>query len=435
MARPLPVVPLAPYVAPLGRKQCAEPPIRPSLPHSVALENQAALLGLLREDFDTACLWRRGVAPDNERARAERSLQGALQRYSQERRIPVGINQQTLLQDALEEAVHLGPLAKLLADENIAEILVNGPHQIISSLVSGEERVEPFGFATERGLVSAIERLLRASGRDLPADADTLDARLHDGTRLLAIFPPSAAQGTVLRIQRPLPAPFTLQELVEREVLSPQVAEFLDICVRSGRSVVVVGGASSGRGILLGALSNSIPDTEPLALLTPGAGLSLPMRRVMYFDPSARGVSLVARALGLGASRVLARDLPLVALGEFLRDAAARPVSVLASLCAHGTQDALGRLAAALRCTSPEGDEESLQALLGRAVSLIVYIDRGPRVVQVSEVLPLQDGDAEIACLDLFLASGEQLLPTREQPSFWADLVLRGEADGTSLFE
>jgi pilus assembly protein CpaF len=181
------------------------------------------------------------------------------------------------------------PLAALLNDPSISEVIVNGPAEI---WIERRGRLQRAGlrFDDTAALRDACVRMAARAGRRLDDAQPMVDARLADGSRLNVVLPPLAPDGPLLTLRRFAPRPFTLTELVERGSLSEEDADLLDRCVRERLSIVISGGTSSGKTSLLGALAARIDASERIVTVEDAAELRIDRPHVARLE--ARGASL-----------------------------------------------------------------------------------------------------------------------------------------------
>jgi pilus assembly protein CpaF len=192
------------------------------------------------------------------------------------------------------------PLAALLNDPSITEVIANGPAEIWIERRGRLQRAA-FRFDDASALRDACVRLAARAGRRLDDAQPMVDARLADGSRLNVVLPPLAPDGPLLTLRRFTPRPFTLTELVELGSLSEADAELLERCVRSRLSIVISGGTSSGKTSLLGALAACIDASERIVTVEDAAELRIDRPHVARLE--ARGASLE------GTGEVGIRDL------------------------------------------------------------------------------------------------------------------------------
>jgi len=186
-------------------------------------------------------------------------------------------------------ALRPDPLAALLNDSSITEVIVNGPAEIWVERRGRLQRAA-LRFDDTGALRDACVRLAARAGRRLDDAQPMVDARLADGSRLNVVLPPLAPDGPLLTLRRFAPRPFTLTELVELGSLAQADADLLDCCVRSRLSILISGGTSSGKTSLLGALAARIDASERIVTVEDAAELRIDRPHVARLE--ARGASL-----------------------------------------------------------------------------------------------------------------------------------------------
>jgi pilus assembly protein CpaF len=186
-------------------------------------------------------------------------------------------------------ALRPDPLAALLNDPSITEVIVNGPAEIWVERRGRLQRAA-LRFDDTGALRDACVRLAARAGRRLDDAQPMVDARLADGSRLNVVLPPLAPDGPLLTLRRFAPRPFTLTELVELGSLSQADADLLDCCVRSRLSILISGGTSSGKTSLLGALAARIDASERIVTVEDAVELRIDRPHVARLE--ARGASL-----------------------------------------------------------------------------------------------------------------------------------------------
>jgi pilus assembly protein CpaF len=173
----------------------------------------------------------------------------------------------------LDEALGLGPLEALLADDEVREIMVNGPAQIFVES-GGRLRETPLRFSSEAALRGIVERIVTPIGRRIDDASPMVDARLPDGSRVNVVVPPLALRGTAVTIRRFGRHRLGPQQLVDRGSLDPAMLAFLRTCVEQRRNMVVSGGTGSGKTTLLNVLSSLIPRDERVVTIEDSAELA-----------------------------------------------------------------------------------------------------------------------------------------------------------------
>jgi pilus assembly protein CpaF len=277
-----------------------------------------------------------------------------------------------------------GPLAPLLLDPHVTDVLVNGPGDVWIDRGAGLER-GPVTLSSADEVRRLAQRLAAACGRRLDEGAPFADTRLPDGTRLHAVLPPIAVRGPYLSLRTFRQRPFALRELVERGTIPPPVAELLAMVVAARLAYVVTGGTGSGKTTLLSTLLGLVPPGERLVLVEDAAELRPAHPHV---------VALQARTSNVeGAGAVTLRDLVRQALrmrpdrlvvGECR---GAEVVDLLAALNT-GHEGGAGTLHANTSADVPARLEAlgllgglsraALHAQVGAALQVVVHLRRTP---------------------------------------------------------
>ena len=217
-----------------------------------------------------------------------------------DRALPPELDRDGLVGQVLDEAVGLGPLEPLLRDDTITEIMVNPPDEIYVER-DGYLELTPAVFTGEDAVRATIDRIVTPIGRRVDEGSPMVDARLPDGSRVNAVIAPLAIRGPSITIRRFNHRIYAPQDLVEIGSLSQAMLDFLAVCVRTRRNIVVSGGTGSGKTTLLNLLSNLIPAGERVVTIEDAAELRL---------GHAHRVSLEARpANAEGRGQVTIRDL------------------------------------------------------------------------------------------------------------------------------
>ena len=171
----------------------------------------------------------------------------------------------------LDELVGAGPLAPLLTDPQVTDVLVNGV-QVWVDRGAGLERAS-IVFRGPGDVRRLAQRLAMGCGRRLDDGQPYVDARLPDGTRLHAVLPPVATAGPYLSLRTFRQRPFSLDDLVDRGAVSATVAPLLVAIVTARLAYLVTGGTGSGKTTLLSTLLGLVPPTERIVLVEDAAEL------------------------------------------------------------------------------------------------------------------------------------------------------------------
>ena len=167
-----------------------------------------------------------------------------------------------------------GPLDAILKDENVTEIMVNGPKHIFverRGSITALERT----FDSEDQLVQVIRRIVRLAGREVNQSNPIVDTRLPDGSRVNVVLQPIALNGPILTIRKFSRDPMTIEKLIEYKSITPEIAAFLERLVKARYNIFISGGTGSGKTTFLNALSNYIPKDERVITIEDSAELTI----------------------------------------------------------------------------------------------------------------------------------------------------------------
>lgn len=177
----------------------------------------------------------------------------------------------------------LGPIGEFLNDESVTEIMVNSFDDIYIER-RGRLAKTDARFPSEDSLLSAVHNVAQYVGREIDRDRPILDARLPDGSRVHAVIPPSARRGTYLTIRKFKRDILGMEDFVRFGSMSPAAKEFLEICVRLRKNIVVAGGTGTGKTTLLNAISTAIPEEERIVVIEDSSELKLAQQHCLYLE-------------------------------------------------------------------------------------------------------------------------------------------------------
>ena len=197
--------------------------------------------------------------------------------------IPVGLDRERVIKQILDEALALGPLEELLADDTCSEVMVNNFQQIYAEK-GGRLTLTDLRFSSEQAVLAAIERILAPIGRRIDESSPLVDARLKDGSRVNAVIRPLALAGPCITIRKFSRDPLTVKDLVKYKSLSHGMAGFLELVVKNRLNVVISGGTGSGKTTLLNVISSFVPNEQRVITIEDAAELQLPQEHVVSFE-------------------------------------------------------------------------------------------------------------------------------------------------------
>ena len=192
-------------------------------------------------------------------------------------------DRERLTNEIADDILGYGPLERLLADDSITEIMVNGPGEIWIER-QGRLYETTVRFSDDSHLRRIINRMVAQIGRRIDESSPMVDARLPDGSRVNAIIAPLSLSGPLLTIRKFSRKRLGLQDMVNIGSLSEESVDFLRRCIMAQLNVLISGGTGSGKTTLLNALSSAIPDNERIVTIEDAAELQLHQRHVLRLE-------------------------------------------------------------------------------------------------------------------------------------------------------
>ncbi|GIE75629.1 type II secretion system protein E [Actinoplanes philippinensis] len=361
-----------------------------------------------------------------------------------------GADRARIVREVVDEVLGHGPIESLLRDQSVTEVMVNGPHAVFVERFGRIERV-PAEFDDEAHLRRIIDRICSRVGRRVDEASPMVDARLPDGSRVNAIVPPIALDGSSLTIRKFAAVPLTVGDLLDYGTLSRTAAEFLEGCVRGRRNVVVSGGTGSGKTTILNVLSGFVPADERIVTIEDAAELQLAQDHVIRLEsrpPNSEGRGtittrdLVRNALRMRPDRIVVGEVRDSAALDMLQAMNTGHDGSLTTLHANSPRDALSRMETMVLMAGMDLPSRAIRDQIVSAVDLILQVNRfkdGTRkITHITEVVGME-GDV-VTLQDIFLheygtdARGGHLRATGIRPNFLGALAPYGVTLSPALF-
>ncbi len=334
----------------------------------------------------------------------------------------------------------LEPIRHLLDDESVSEIMVNRFDDVYVERNGRLEHTD-LRFANDDALLSAIRNIAQWVGREISEEHPVLDARLPDGSRVHAVIPPSARTGIYLTIRKFTRQVLTLDDLIRFGSLSEAVKEFLEICVRLRKSILISGGTGTGKTVLLGAISRAIPEQERIVVIEDTSELRLIQRHALYLeaqhaDRAGRGAlstrELFVNSLRMRPDRIIVGEVRGGEALDLIQSMISGHAGSLSTIHADTPLDALIRLETLSLMSDVQIPVYVARAQVASAIDLIVQIarfteDGSRKITRVTEVVGLDDNN-QYQTRDLFVSKMKgkasdgrliaELVPTGRRPDF-----------------
>jgi pilus assembly protein CpaF len=356
--------------------------------------------------------------------------------------------------EVADEILGHGPLEGLLRDPDVSEIMVNGPTQIYVER-AGQLSPANVAFADEAHLRRTIDKIVARVGRRVDEASPMVDARLPDGSRVNAVVPPIALDGSTLTIRKFATDPYTAQDLVNFGTMTRPVADLLTACVRGRLNILISGGTGSGKTTTLNVLSSFLPADERIVTIEDAAELQLHQEHVLRMEARPSNIEgrgqvsvrdLVRNALRMRPDRIIVGEVRDGAALDMLQAMNTGHDGSITTLHANSPRDSLSRMETMVLMAGMELPTRAIREQTASAVDLIVHQarlkDGTRRITHITEVCGME-GDI-ITLQDLFtfdFAAGVDargqflgtLRPTGLRPQFLDRLAERGVTPPSAL--
>ena len=297
----------------------------------------------------------------------------------------------------------LAPIWHHLEDEKITEVMINRHNEIWVESGGKVHRSEAC-FPDEDSLRAAANNIAQSVGRRINDENPRLDARLPNGYRIHAVIPPCARKGTTIAIRKFSSVQFTFEDYLRFGTLSVDVAQFLKICMKLGRNILVSGGTGSGKTTLLSVLCNQIPKGQRVIVIEDSSELQINYEHVVFFetrmaDEVGNGEvsirDLLKSSLRLRPDRIIVGEVRGIEALDLIQAMNTGHKGCLGTVHANTPEDAVVRLEALAQGADSQMSEKALQHQISAAIDLVVQISRiqdgSRRITSVAEVLGVSD--------------------------------------------
>jgi pilus assembly protein CpaF len=330
-----------------------------------------------------------------------------------EQRIQLNELEETALATELtDDMVGLGPLEPFLEDDDITDVLVNGPFDVF---VERRGKLEKTGarFRDAQHLVGVAQRIAAAIGRRIDEASPMVDARLADGSRVNIVLPPLVLNGGTISIRKFPKRALTLDAMVRQNNLSPDMAQLLQIAARSRLNILISGGTGSGKTTLLNAVSQYIDTTERIISIEDAVELRLQQPHVVQMEtrpPNIEGAGhipqreLVRNALRMRPDRIIVGEVRGPEAFDMLQAMNTGHDGSMTTVHANTPRDALYRIENMVMMANLSLPLKAIRMQVASALNLIVHIERmrdGIRRVQNVAEIAGMEGDI-ITARELF---------------------------------
>lgn len=298
---------------------------------------------------------------------------------------------------------NLGPVQHLREDSTVSEILINGPDEIFVERKGKLEKTDA-KFRSEDDLVAAVNAIANSIGRRISEEEPRLDARLPDGSRIHAVLKPLASCGTIVSIRKFFQTKMTFKDYIKMGAITPDAANFLEICMFLGKNILVSGGTGSGKTTLLNLLCSRIPRGQRVITIEDSRELNLEYEHVVSFEtrmPNEQGKfevsmrDLLKSALRLRPDRIIVGEVRGSEGLELIQAMNTGHKGCLGTVHANTAADAMVRIETLAMGSDAKISEKAMRYTVGSAIHLVVQISRlsdgSRRIMEITECLGLDE--------------------------------------------
>jgi len=369
-------------------------------------------------------------------------------------RLPAELNRERLIKEVVDEAVGLGPLEDLLADETITEIMVNRYDEVF---IERKGRLEPAPtvFSSEQAVRNIIDRIVAPIGRRIDESSPLVDARLHDGSRVNAVIPPVALKGANITIRKFSKKRLQMEDLIAFGSVEPRMAQFLQVAVEQRKNIVISGGTGSGKTTLLNVLSNYIPPNERVVTIEDAAELKLYQPNLVSMEARPANVEgrgaipireLVRNALRMRPDRIVVGECRGGEALDMLQAMNTGHDGSLTTAHANSPRDMLSRMEVMVMMAGMELPLTAIREQIASAIDIIVQITRfscgSRKLTAIVEVTGTESGVIQLQELFSFKQQGfgadgkvrGTFRASGSIPEFYEEMRARGLPVDTSIF-
>ena len=298
--------------------------------------------------------------------------------------------------------VFLAPVLPFLKDDSVTEIMINGPANIFIERKGFVEKVD-VKFEDEGALVAAVRNISQFVGRPIDEERPFLDARLPDGSRIHAVVPPVAKNGTTVAIRKFSKTKLEMKDLITKGALTVDAARFIDVCLYLKKNIIVSGGTGSGKTTLLNILGGFIPASERIITIEDSAELQLPQDHWGRLETRPANMEgkgevsirdLVRNSLRMRPDRIIIGECRAGEALDMLQAMNTGHDGSMTTVHSNTPRDAIARLETLCMMAGMDLPAKAIREQIASAVNLIVQqsrlADGSRKVTSITEVIGMQ---------------------------------------------
>ncbi len=442
--------------SPLSTLNSQLPPPPPPDPNRELRRNvQEQIQRELLKRMDMKRLTLQGVDREGLEDTAREKIRQIIDEVVANGKFPSALDPIRMEEDVFNEAMRLGPLEELLADDSVSEIMVNGPHKVYVER-GGKLQLSDCQFTDDQSVLAVIERIVAPLGRRIDESSPYVDARLSDGSRVNAIIAPLALSGPTITIRKFSKKALTAEDFIRFGTWTHNAAEFMKLCVLLRKNIIVAGGTGSGKTTLLNLLSGYIPESERIVTVEDAAELRLQQPHVVRLEarpPNIEGKGavtirdLVKNCLRMRPDRIIVGECRGGEALDMLQAMNTGHDGSLTTVHANSPRDVISRLETMVLMSGMELPSRAIREQIASAVDIIIHESRlsdgSRKVVAITEVTGLEGSQIVMQDIFAFRQSGVgengrvigSFQPTGAIPTWYDQLAGRGIACDTRMFD
>lgn len=355
-----------------------------------------------------------------------------------------------------DEINGLGPISELLTDNNITEIMVNGPKDVYVEIDGKLVKDNSVSFINDDHIIRTIQRLIGPLGRTIDSSNPMVDSRLADGSRINAVIPPLSVNGPVITIRKFKRNMTSIDDLLRVGTLTAEMATFLEASVQGKLNIIVCGGTGSGKTTLLNILSSFIGNNERIITIEDAAELKLEQEHVISLETRTENYNnnsaitireLVINALRMRPDRIIVGECRGKEAFDMLQAMNTGHDGSLTTLHANGVVDALNRLETMVLMSGMDIPINAIREYIENAIDLVINIERmhdGKRkITNISEVVGFDNDMIKLNPIFEFVQKGltdkgeenGEYIKTKKEPYVYKVLTSRGITKINNMFK
>ncbi|MBA3066732.1 CpaF family protein [bacterium] len=393
------------------------------------------------DDINTA-------ADEESLSRMKNKMKGVIENFIAEEKA-AGLSREMrtkIVSELLDDVLGLGPLEELLRQDDISEIMVNGPNDIYVEK-GGKITLTDTHFTAESQLRTVIDRILAPIGRRVDESSPLVDARLKDGSRVNIVIPPLSLIGPTITIRKFGDEKLGMQDLIQFGSIEQRMIDFAGICVKLRKNIIISGGTGSGKTTLLNMVSSFIPDDERIVTIEDSAELKLRQRHVITLEskpPNIEGKGaitiqrLVINSLRMRPDRIIIGECRGGEALDMLQAMNTGHDGSLSTAHANSPLDAISRLMTMVIMAGTELPGKAIVEQIASAIQIVIqtsrFSDGSRKITHITEVIGIENGNVQLR--DLFRFKQEGLNNSGKVigsfhaeghlPTFFDDIAIHG---------